>query len=110
MNPIPNIIQTQARILPPPEVQYSGSVAKPGFSGRWDLRGKKFLFPNTEPLERWGVCVLDQCVQEAQIKHFMQVFITTYIGHGGRVANKTPRSLLRWEGRERHWRPGQEVP
>ena len=71
-------------------MQYSGSVAKPGFSGRWDLRGKKFLFPNPVPLQSWGICVLENCVQEAGVKHFAQVFVQTYISHGGKVANKTP--------------------
>ena len=40
------------RLLPPPKVQYSTGVATPGTSGKWDLKGKKFLSPNTAPLKR----------------------------------------------------------
>jgi hypothetical protein len=71
-------------------VQYNGSVAKPGFSGRWDLRGKKFLTANKDPLKSWGVCVIDNCVQETALKHFIGVLVATYISHGGRIANKNP--------------------
>ena len=43
----------------PPTIQFDGSKATPGTLGRWDLKGpKKFLLPNTTPLESWGVCVL----------------------------------------------------
>lgn len=55
----PNMIKTEARILNPPEVQYKGAIAKPGFSGRWDLRGKTFLTNNgATGLVSWGVCVM----------------------------------------------------
>lgn len=55
----PNMIQTNARILDPPEVLYAkGQTAKPMYSGRWDLRGKTFLKGNDKPLKSWGVCVL----------------------------------------------------
>jgi eukaryotic translation initiation factor 2C len=86
----PNMTVTAARLLPAPEVQYLGSKANPGTSGRWDLRGKKFFLPNTEPLKSWGVCVIDSCCSEPAIKNFMTVFIQTYIGHGGKVENKNP--------------------
>lgn len=81
----PNMTVTQARLLAPPEVQYAGAKASPGTSGRWDLRGKKFLLSNTEPLNSWGVCVVGECVNEATINNFLTVFIQTYIGHGGKV-------------------------
>jgi eukaryotic translation initiation factor 2C len=55
---------TQARLLQPPEVQYNGSKATPGTTGRWDLRGKKFWLPNPEPLKSWGVCVVNGCCDE----------------------------------------------
>jgi eukaryotic translation initiation factor 2C len=60
----PNLTITQARLLQPPEVQYTGSKATPGTSGRWDLRGKKFLLPNEDPLVSWGVCVVGGCTNE----------------------------------------------
>lgn len=54
-----NMLKTEARILPPPEIAYAkGGIAKPGFSGRWDLRGKVFLQPNPAPLKSWGLSVI----------------------------------------------------
>ena len=51
-------LKTNARVLEPPTILF-GKNAKvsPGFSGRWDLRQKQFLLPNTAPLVSWGVCV-----------------------------------------------------
>lgn len=55
----PTMLTTEARVLDPPIVQYHGDqVAKPGYSGRWDLRGKKFLHENPAPLLSWGVTLL----------------------------------------------------
>ncbi|PQE04484.1 piwi domain-containing protein [Rutstroemia sp. NJR-2017a BVV2] len=81
---------TNARVLQNPIVQFDKVTVDPKTSGRWDLRGKKFLFPNPEPLNSWAVCVVDRCVDDSAVKNFIQVFIQTYIGHGGRVTNKTP--------------------
>lgn len=54
-----NMLRTEARVLPPPEIAYAkGGIAKPGFSGRWDLRGKTFLFPNAAPLKSWGISLV----------------------------------------------------
>lgn len=59
LNIDPNMLKTEARILKPPEVLYGKNMtAAPGFSGRWDLRGKVFLKPNSAPLKSWGVCVV----------------------------------------------------
>jgi eukaryotic translation initiation factor 2C len=81
----PNMTTTQARLLQAPEVQYAGSKANPGTSGRWDLRGKKFLIANPMPLKSWGVCVVGECTNEQTVRHFLSVFIQTYIAHGGKV-------------------------
>jgi eukaryotic translation initiation factor 2C len=80
----PNMTTTQAR-LQPPEVQYTGSKASPGTTGRWDLRGKKFLLPNTEPLVCWGVCIINECTNEQTVRNFLGVFMNTYTGHGGKI-------------------------
>jgi eukaryotic translation initiation factor 2C len=42
----------EGRLLVSPKVQYGTGVATPGTSGKWDLKGKKFLSPNTAPLKR----------------------------------------------------------
>ncbi|KAE8440738.1 hypothetical protein EG329_006633 [Mollisiaceae sp. DMI_Dod_QoI] len=85
-----NMTQTQARLLPNPEIQFLGSKVNPGTSGRWDLRGKKFFLPNDEPLNSWGVCVMQECVSEPVVRNFLNAFIQAYTGHGGKVQNRNP--------------------
>ncbi|KAI1004889.1 hypothetical protein K3495_g3326 [Podosphaera aphanis] len=87
----PNLTQTQARLLPSPEISFgdNGKI-NPGTNGRWDLRGKKFLLPNPEPLKSWGVCVLGNCCPDATVRNFINVFVQTYIGHGGKIENRSP--------------------
>lgn len=85
-----DFLQTQARVLPNPEIQFDRAKLNPGTQGRWDLRGKKFLLPNPEPLNSWGFIILGGCTSEQNVRNFANVFISTYVGHGGRVQNKTP--------------------
>lgn len=55
----PEMLKTKARVLNPPDVQFAkGGVAKPGFSGRWDLRQKVFLKNNEQGLKAWGVAII----------------------------------------------------
>ena len=93
----PEMLKTNARILEPPEVQFAkGATAKPLFSGRWDLRGKVFLKPNTVPLKSWGICVLTQGkdlrppVSMDQLEAFKKNFMNLYRGHGGQIENTNP--------------------
>ena len=95
----PNMIQTNARVLEPPEVLFAkGATAKPGYSGRWDLRGKVFLKPNQRPLKSWGVVVLSgsdgglarAVPSQDQVKAFVQNFLKLYRGHGGIVEETNP--------------------
>ncbi|RDW67854.1 eukaryotic translation initiation factor-like protein 2C 2 [Coleophoma cylindrospora] len=97
----PSMSMTKARLLPNPEVQFGGNAKlNPGTQGRWDLRGKKFLFGNKEPLKSWGVCVMEECVNKAQLDNFLKVFIQIYIGHGGNVANKSPTIYVSRRGED----------
>ena len=95
----PNMLETNARILEPPEVIFGkNATAKPMFSGRWDLRGKLFYAPNPQPLKAWSVLVLSgteggsrrDAPDQDQVKQFIQNFIKIYRGHGGKVENATP--------------------
>ncbi|KAL9128364.1 MAG: hypothetical protein Q9217_002943 [Psora testacea] len=95
----PTMLQTNARVLDPPEVLFAkGATAKPMYSGRWDLRGKVFFKPNETPLKAWGVCCLvgDQGGNQRgvptkdQVQLFLQNFMKLYQGHGGRIENKNP--------------------
>ncbi|KAI4088170.1 MAG: hypothetical protein LQ344_006262 [Seirophora lacunosa] len=93
-------IQTAARILPPPRLQFGGqgpgAVVAPGTSGRWDLKGKKFLHGNTAPLISWGVMIIQahtysgRTLQIPQAQAFITAFVDAYKNHGGTVKNTTP--------------------
>jgi eukaryotic translation initiation factor 2C len=83
---------SNARLLQNPEVHFGGGQKiNPNVSGRWDLRGKKFLEPNPRPLASWGFigCGSNDgyAVQRDQLKAFAQSFVRIYKGHGGKIAN-----------------------
>ncbi|KAM3550059.1 hypothetical protein MY1884_008443 [Beauveria asiatica] len=80
----PQFTKVDAKVLAPPAVNFGTGTADPKFSGRWDLRGKKFWKQNVAPLMSWGFLVLDNCIQLPQLKAFSQTFKTTFIGHGGK--------------------------
>lgn len=81
--------RTEARILPPPAVNFSaGHPAEPKYTGRWDLRGKTFWQPNVAPLNAWGFICLDNCVQEPSLQQFASTFRKTFLGHGGKCARE----------------------
>ena len=54
----PNMTIVEGRLIPAPVVKFGQGEAKPGTSGRWDLKGKKFLQPNVQPLKSWAWCVV----------------------------------------------------
>ena len=84
----------QGRLLPAPKVQYGQGEANPGVSGRWDLRGKKFLTCPTAPLKSWAVCVFGSPrggkPDRVPMDNFVKEFIRVAIGHGMKIENKNP--------------------
>ncbi|KAI9680849.1 MAG: hypothetical protein M1817_004289 [Caeruleum heppii] len=92
----PKMIETKARVLDPPTVQFKNSTVKPGLSGRWDLKGpRKFLTVNTDPLAVWSVCIFQarnpkDTINKPTVENFIREFIKVYQGHGGIVVNKNP--------------------
>lgn len=86
------------RILAAPTVKFAVGEAKPGTSGRWDLKGKKFLAPNTHELKSWSVTVIPGRrggkPDKAIVEKFIADFVKIYGMHGGRVANRQPSFLL----------------
>ncbi|KAK8101784.1 hypothetical protein PG999_012158 [Apiospora kogelbergensis] len=87
------MLVTPARLLPNPEIHFGGSKLNPGTTGRWDLRGRKFLEPNPVPIQSWafiGVGSNDGfAVQMDALKNFAQTFKRAYVQHGG-VIKKDP--------------------
>lgn len=83
-----------ARLITPPKVQFGTGEARPGTSGRWDLKGKKFLSANTAPLKSWSVCVISGRrggkPDRSVVENFVREFIKSYTNHGGRVENRQP--------------------
>lgn len=94
----PNKSFVEGRVLPAPTVKFGVGEAKPGTSGRWDLKGKKFLQVNPVPLKSWAVCVISGRrggkPDKTTIEKFVQAFVQGYIGHGGKVENKQPAMSL----------------
>ncbi|GAO18386.1 uncharacterized protein UV8b_05404 [Ustilaginoidea virens] len=76
--------KTEARILPPPSVNFGQGNADPKFSGRWDLRGKKFWKQNVAPLQNWAFIVMDNAVNFPQLQTFAKSFRQAFLGHGGK--------------------------
>ncbi|PFH62907.1 hypothetical protein XA68_11226 [Ophiocordyceps unilateralis] len=80
----PSFTKTEAKVLPPPRVDFGQGNADPKFSGRWDLRGKKFWKQNLAPLENWAFIVMDGCVDYQSLSAFAKSFRSTFLGHGGK--------------------------
>lgn len=86
------------RVLTAPTVKFGQGDAKPGTSGRWDLKSKKFLQPNTVPLKSWSVVVVPGRRGGKPDKNIVEKFIADFVKiygmHGGKVENKQPAFLL----------------
>ncbi|KAI1333450.1 Piwi domain-containing protein [Xylariaceae sp. FL0016] len=77
---------TRARLLPNPTIHFGNSPLDPKMSGRWDLRGKRFLEINKTPLERWAFFGCANSCSQGHLETFANKFSQTYTKHGGRVA------------------------
>ncbi|GAB7346160.1 hypothetical protein MBLNU457_4905t1 [Dothideomycetes sp. NU457] len=88
----PNPVVTKGRLLQNPKVAFANGENNPGTTGRWDLRGKKFLTASPQPLKAWGVVLMPGRFRadEATVKRFISSFVTAYEGHGGKVASREP--------------------
>ncbi|KAL2135155.1 hypothetical protein VTI74DRAFT_9586 [Chaetomium olivicolor] len=88
----PNMAPIQAKLIKNPILQFGNRTCDPKTSGRWDLRGMKFVAPNRSPLVSWAFVVVDNCIDKAAVDNFARVFKTTYAGHGGKI-QKDPMML-----------------
>ncbi|KAL8684936.1 MAG: hypothetical protein Q9224_006056 [Gallowayella concinna] len=97
-------IQTNARILPAPALNFCKSIVKPGKSGWWDLKGKAFVAGNPKELISWGVMVIKSSnsaenIPSSQAKDFVKSFVKIYRDHGGTVSRKYEPEYLEVEPR-----------
>lgn len=99
----PNMFVTQACLLQNPQVAFGTNSINPGVSGRWDLRGKKFIRTNTVspevPLTSWGfIGVGDEasCCKQAELERFSLKFCQVYRGHGGSIGKPPYCAVLPW--------------
>jgi len=94
----PSRTNVDARVLQAPKVQFGQGDAKPGTSGRWDLKGKKFLEANPVSLKAWSVCVIagrrGGKPDKSAVQNFITQFCNIYAGHGGKIENKQPAMTL----------------
>lgn len=82
-------IETKARLLPNPKLQFggtgAGAQADPRTTGRWDLKSKKFAsVPPANVFTTWGVCVVPSRTpaNKPVVEQFVRAFIQAYAGHG----------------------------
>jgi len=96
INPSRTVVD--GRLIAAPKVTFGVGKAKPGTSGRWDLKGKKFLTSNTVPLKSWAVVVVPGRrggkPDKAVVENFIREFVKVYTNHGGKVENKQPAFSL----------------
>ncbi|KAI0377243.1 Piwi-domain-containing protein [Hypomontagnella monticulosa] len=99
----PNMLVTDARLLPNPQVSFSTNSVNPGVSGRWDLRGKKFIKTNTDspevPLTSWGFigCGTEAASCKAgELERFANKFCQIYRNHGGSIGKAPYSAVLPW--------------
>ena len=75
----PQMIKSNARLLPPPLVEFGqGRTENPRTDGRWRIDGKRFIQKNSQPLKRWAVVVFNdwgrEQVSKEQVHKFMGDF------------------------------------
>ena len=85
----------EARLLPAPKIRFGNIEIQPSPAfGKWDLKQKRFLKGNPEPLRSWGFCILSSSVtgspacDEATAEKFAKEFALSYGRHGGTIQRK----------------------
>ncbi|KAK4166548.1 hypothetical protein QBC43DRAFT_286477 [Cladorrhinum sp. PSN259] len=89
----PRMPMCEARIIPNPQIQYAQKVVNPGTTGRWDLRGQKFVATNPVALKSWCFVAVGGCVDKLTLDNFIKAFKASYQGHGGRI-EKDPLTYI----------------
>lgn len=89
-------VVVKAKLLPNPKVGFAKELVDPRASGRWDLKGKKFIEPHKVPLKSWGVAIMPGRSASTKViaENFIREFVRVFSSHGGVVANKNPVIML----------------
>jgi eukaryotic translation initiation factor 2C len=82
----PTMPVVPAKLIPNPVIQFGNRTTDPKMTGRWDLRGMKFVAPNKQELKSWAFVVLENSIDKPSLDNFIKTFKTTYTGHGGKIA------------------------
>lgn len=78
--------ESSARLLKNPTIQFAGNgKIDPSTNGRWDIRGKQFLYPNNRPLKNWAFVIMEKSVDLNQLQQFGKTFVSVFRGHGGKI-------------------------
>ncbi|GFZ47745.1 hypothetical protein JCM24511_05492 [Saitozyma sp. JCM 24511] len=88
------MMEVDARVLPPPVVVYGGSQRTQPRNGAWTLKGAKYVIPG-EPLKRWAVLSLDRYFDEAAMKQRIPRLTQRLEQSNCRVENSYPFLLHR---------------
>lgn len=94
----PRMTPVPSRVLQNPEIQFGNGKHNPGTTGRWDLRGKKFMVPAVRPITRWAVVVIDRCLDAPTATRFAKAFSDTYKNHGGRIEGAPYVTTMQYHG------------
>ena len=117
MNISLDMITTVARLLPPPAIEFgNGPILNPQYTGRWDLKGKKFWQANNIALTKWGVVILNHIgynllsvdsqstqtndfirtmkVRQPTAIRFFEELVNEYRKYGGNIPAGTPAAWV----------------
>ncbi|EPB92043.1 hypothetical protein HMPREF1544_01107 [Mucor circinelloides 1006PhL] len=76
-----------ARIMEPPRITFGQGTIRPQLNG-WNLQGKRFMKPAT--LQSWSLVNFAGAVPLEATKRFIRELVTTLVGLGLHVVNRTP--------------------
>ncbi|KAK0713074.1 ribonuclease H-like domain-containing protein [Lasiosphaeria miniovina] len=80
----PEMPMVPSKMIKNPLIEFGAKkTIDPKVSGHWDLRNIKFVKCNPVPLKSWAFVTVDHCVDKPTLANFINVFKTTYKGHGG---------------------------
>lgn len=56
--------------------------------------------PNVEPLKSWCFVIVQGATNEQVVRNFINVFVQTYTGHGGKIENRNPAIYVQQRGED----------